>query len=554
MLGCSPLAVYHVTPNAAVLAGPTVGWIPSNNYNERETLIQPTNTGSFDSTGARIRNAYSGATPDASKFYFGLTAGVQYRVPLNTSGTLFALPEVFGTYGVTPLVRGMNWRASSIAGGVSFEYRMFEALPPPPPPPPPPPVQPPQPVKAKPPALSARLAVATLDSLQNERPLKELVIEDYIRTQYRPLLNYIFFDSGPARMPERYHALTKSETSTFDYKALNDYETLPLYYELLNIVGERMRMYPHGTLRIVGCSARPAVGTHHASDLTIARGRAETVFHYLRDVWNIDSSRMKIEARGLPEKPSNAQDSDGQAENRRAEIYSNVPQILEPIFTTDTAHIPKPPIIRFLPSGVAEAGWSHWAIPTTEGPSKLKDFSGKGTLTSHIDWELDKEREASLAALDTIRAVLDVTDRTGQEVESNEVSIPVRHYTLLDKHRVGSTDTIISRYSLILFDFDRSDLGNENRRIAEIVKERISGTSDVRILGYTDRMGTDEYNQTLSAQRARSTERYIGIHNADVRGLGRSVLLYNNALPEGRFYSRTVTVVVTTPYGAAGRK
>ena len=63
-----------------------------------------------------------------------------------------------------------------------------------------------------------------------------------------------------------------------------------------------------------------------------------------------------------------------------------------------------------------------------------------------------------------------------------------------------------------------------------------------------------DYNQKLSAQRARSTERFIGVSNADVRGLGRSVLLYNNALPEGRFYSRTVTVVVTTPFGAAGGK
>ena len=542
MLGLTPLAAYHFTPRATILAGPTLGWIPSNTFTEEETLVQPVNNGTFPG-GSRIRNAYSGATPDASKFYAGLTAGAQYRLPLNESNTLFALPEVFGTFGVTPLASGMNWRANSIAAGVALEYRLFDTPTPLPPPEPikPPPSIPKQVAPAIRPVLNAKLAIATVDSSGDNHPLKELVIEDYIRTQYRPLLNYIFFDSGSAKIPTRYHALQPDETSAFDYNLFNDYETLPLYYELLNIIGQRMRAYPHGKLTIVGCSAdEPSVPN-------ISRARAEAVYRYLHDVWNVDDSRLKIEARNLPEKPSNINDTDGQTENRRVEIYSTVPQILEPIFTTDTVHIPKPSTVRFLPGGESEAGFSHWAIATSEGPIKLKDFSGKGALTPHLDWNLDKEREKDLAKLDTIHAVLQVVDRTEQQAESDEATLPVRHYTLLDKHRLGSTDTIISRYSLILFDFDRSDLGEANRRIADFVKTRVSSQSNVRILGYTDRIGSDEFNQNLSKQRARSIERYIDIHNADVEGLGRSTLLYDNSLPEGRFYSRTVTIVVTTP-------
>ncbi len=383
-----------------------------------------------------------------------------------------------------------------------------------------------------------------MDSLGQERPIKELVIEDYIRTQYRPLLNYIFFDSGSARIPSRYHLLTRSGTSSFDFKRFNDYETLPLYYEVLNIIGKRMKIYHQAVLTIVGCSGRPI---EKASERALSHDRAEAIFQYLHNVWSIDSARMKVQSRGLPEMPSNPNDSDGIAENRRVEIYSDVPEVLEPIFTTDTAHIPKPPVIRFLPGGSAEAGVSHWSIATTEGPIKLNDFSGKGDLSEHIDWDLQKEHERDLATLDTIHAILEIDDTRGHSAESNEVSVPVRHYTLLDKHRVGSTDTIISRYSLILFDFDRSALGEANQRIADFVKARISSKSVVRILGYTDRMGTDAYNQKLSAARAHATERYIGLRDAEVRGLGRSTLLYDNSLPEGRFYSRTVTVIVTTP-------
>ena len=536
MFGLTPLVDYHILPRAALLAGPTVGWMTSNTFTEQETLIQPANNGTFES-GLRVRNVYSGTTPGASKLYLGVTAGAQYVVALNSSNTLFALPEVFGTFGVTPLVSGMNWRASSISGGVSFEYRMFAPITPPPPPPPLPP-------KPKPPALSASLAVATLDSMNNQQPLNEVVIEDYIRTQYRPLLNYIFFDSGSAEIPGRYHSLTSAEAKKYDFKKFNDYETLPLYYEILNIIGSRMHEYPKAKLTIIGCSAS---ATPSPEEHALARGRAEVVFNYLVDIWGIDSNRIRIESRGLPEKPSNPSDTDGQVENRRTELYSNVPQILEPIFTTDTAHVPKPPIVRFLPVTVSAAGVTHWAIARQAGAVPLSSFLGDGPPVSAIDWNLSKESNRDLATLDTIHASLDVTDRARQTAQSSEVSVPVRHFTLLDKHRMGSTDTIVSRYSLILFDFDRSSLGEENRRISDFVKARISAKSRVRILGYTDRMGSDEYNQKLSENRALATQQYIGVRNADVRGLGRSALLFDNNLPEGRFYSRTVTVVVTTP-------
>ncbi|HEY6172349.1 MAG TPA: hypothetical protein VIX80_08840 [Candidatus Kapabacteria bacterium] len=69
----------------------------------------------------------------------------------------------------------------------------------------------------------------------------------------------------------------------------------------------------------------------------------------------------------------------------------------------------------------------------------------------------------------------------------------------------------------------------------------------MKIFGYTDRIGTDEYNTLLSDIRARATQRYLGLDRAEVKGLGRRILLYDNDLPEGRFYSRTVTIVVSTP-------
>ena len=65
-------------------------------------------------------------------------------------------------------------------------------------------------------------------------------------------------------------------------------------------------------------------------------------------------------------------------------------------------------------------------------------------------------------------------------------------------------------------------------------------------MGYTDRTGNLEYNQKLAEQRGVSAQKSLGRDNAKVTGLGSSKLLYNNDFPEGRFYCRTVNIIVKT--------
>ncbi|MDP4242025.1 MAG: OmpA family protein [Bacteroidota bacterium] len=551
MIALMPMAGYSLFSNARILAGPTLGYIAFNNFSERETLIQPVTVGTFEN-GLRTRNVYSGVTPHASKFYFGLNFGAQYQLPLNSSQTLLAFPEAFYSWGLTPLVSGMNWRANSVAIGLLVEYHLRSEPPQLPPTPqpaaipsPPPPVLP----LVAPPVFTVGLSATTIDSASVDgsssvavRPMKRLVVEDYVRIQYRPLLNYVFFDKGSAVIPGRYHAMTSQQLKTYDFHSFNNYPTLQLYYELLNVIGERLREIPNGKITIVGCSDGVEPGGK-----ALSRTRATAVSGYLHDVWGIEAGRMKIESRELPQRPSPIDDSDGAEENRRVEIYSDLWPVVEPILTRDTAHIPKPEILRFLPSSKSSSEVTEWEIAAGESNRKLKDFTGKGALPTHLDWDLRKEPESLLAKLDTIHAVLEATNQHDQEAESNDVPIPVHHYTLPDKHQEGSTDTIISRYSLILFDFDRSELSASNRRIADFVKSRIAQDSRTNIFGYTDRIGSDEYNRQLSELRARTTEQTIGVRATNVQGLGRSVLLYDNTLPEGRFYSRTVSVIVTTP-------
>ena len=102
----------------------------------------------------------------------------------------------------------------------------------------------------------------------------------------------------------------------------------------------------------------------------------------------------------------------------------------------------------------------------------------------------------------------------------------------------------IEKFSLILFDFGSNKLSKENQDITKIIKSKINSKTNVTILGYTDRAGNDDFNLKLSKSRAKAVYTQLSINKAKYEGYGESNLLYNNDLPEGRFYCRTVDIVV----------
>lgn len=94
----------------------------------------------------------------------------------------------------------------------------------------------------------------------------------------------------------------------------------------------------------------------------------------------------------------------------------------------------------------------------------------------------------------------------------------------------------------VLFDFDKADLRPEAAealgRVAEIIRQR--QPRSVRIVGHTDSIGSDEYNQTLSERRARSVEQWLagngggGLPPLQAVGRGEQDPIAPNTQPDGR--------------------
>jgi OOP family OmpA-OmpF porin len=76
-----------------------------------------------------------------------------------------------------------------------------------------------------------------------------------------------------------------------------------------------------------------------------------------------------------------------------------------------------------------------------------------------------------------------------------------------------------------LFDFDKSNLTAKGKstlnRIAQEIKE--SGARNVTITGYTDRLGSAQYNLKLSQQRAQTSKAYLKAQGvtANIKAVGR---------------------------------
>jgi OOP family OmpA-OmpF porin len=103
----------------------------------------------------------------------------------------------------------------------------------------------------------------------------------------------------------------------------------------------------------------------------------------------------------------------------------------------------------------------------------------------------------------------------------------------------------------INFDFDRAEVrGNVTQRLDRVIQLlREMPEVNVRIVGYTDDVGSTEYNRALSLRRAASVREYIvarGIDDArlSVDGHGKSQPLVSNSTPEGRAVNRRVEFVV----------
>jgi len=122
-------------------------------------------------------------------------------------------------------------------------------------------------------------------------------------------------------------------------------------------------------------------------------------------------------------------------------------------------------------------------------------------------------------------------------------------------HLVRPDPTITKgfRYSIV-FDFDKAkSIAEYDKFLTTIVAPLIVDGATVAIHGHTDIIGNETYNQQLSEERAKQTQKIIeraiansGRDNVKFEAVGfgedAAHAPFENNLPEERFYNRTVII------------
>ncbi len=541
-IGLEPLLGYRVWKGLRLHVGGRAGYVARKMFDQKEMLVEPVSVGAFEN-GARIRNELTGREiPDAAPMQYALLGGASWSLPLNAGGTLFMVPEVLYSYNVNTVVKGISWNADALRIGLSLLFAPLPAVAAPA-------RVPERPLTTDPapsPLPSKPALTATVDAMGvfpdgREEPVAEIQVEEFISKQMKPLLSYVFFEEGRSELPSRYVLLQKEETPEFTIDGMSRMTTMEMYHQVLNIIGSRMRQHPLSSITVTGCTSGIS---DESGNPDIARRRAEAVRGYLTKVWSIDPSRIQVQTRGLPEKPSNINDPDGIVENRRVEITSDTWEVVAPVTTHERERTITPPAVRFRPVVRSEAGVEHWSLEVQQQSRTMRMFADQDAPKQVIDWRITTIQAEEMKSEQPLLYTLRVADFAKQEFTAPTGSLPVRVLTVEQKKRDGIPDREIRRFNLILFDFDSPTLTAANQRVASMIRSELGLGGAVRVTGYTDRIGDEVYNQTLSFERARSTAAAIGHPSALVSGQGEAVELYDNNLPEGRFYNRTVEVMV----------
>lgn len=546
-LGIEPSIRRSLWGELSASLGARLGMFTQSSFSQKEQITNPIDRGVFPVELKRVRNEFSGSIPDRTDFIAGLKIGIQYALPLTISKTLYIVPEISYQHSFTPIIKDYSWFAHSLifSAGLQWRFRSSPEMPKPipltPDTVPQKVVQLPKQIIPAPNLMNCSISVSEILPDSTEKPVNTITVEQRRSRHLRPLLNYVFFDEDRSELHSRY---VRTDPLSFNMEDFVNKSTLDTYHSILNIIGWRMQKRRDATLTVVGCNTYIR---NEKNNRILSEARAKVVAAYLTDVWKIEKERIIYEIRNLPQIPSGLRTEEGLAENRRVELKSNIEEIIDPVSTVDTLLYPTPGTVTFRPAILAKNSVKRWKFSVSFQGKDLYFSQGITNVTQPFTLDLNSLPLGSLQNGEKVTAYLEVEDNDGKictSVAEPTISILTIRQKLINR----KVDISRDRYSLILFDYAQSGLSASNKKIMDEVKASISSKSEVVISGHTDRIGSDESNLKLSERRAAEVGRYIGALNTKTFGKGKRDLLYDNDLPEGRFYCRTVMINATNEF------
>lgn len=372
-----------------------------------------------------------------------------------------------------------------------------------------------------------------------------------------PIRNYVFFDEGSSKIPSRYIVLNKGQIANFkeDQIALNtpanmsgrSERQMVVYYNVLNILGDRMVKYPSTAVTLIGSSSEGA------DDGVVM---AQSIKTYLVTVFGIASARIAIEGQVKPvfasEQPGGTRELELLREgDRRVSIESKSPELLmefqsgpttplKPIEIVTMDDNPENNAVVFDMEGSEEI-FTSWNVLLKDERGKTKTYGPytESKVSIPVTTVLGGQPEGDY------KVVLNGNTKSGNVItkEATVHVVPYKAPVIQESIRFS-----------VLYEFNESKSTSiYEKYLTEIVTAKITNGATVMITGHTDIIGEMDYNKNLSMARANDVKVILekslakaGKTNVklEIYGNGEDEQLapFRNKYPEERFYNRTVVI------------
>ncbi len=332
-----------------------------------------------------------------------------------------------------------------------------------------------------------------------------------------PLVNAVFFEAGSAVIPKRYSLRSADSIKTTD--------PVIAHRNVLLVVADLLRRNPGATVICEGATS----GDYEHGDTSLARRRAEAVAQALESV-GVERTRIRTRWSLLPRAASNMDYPEGRAENQRVDITLVNAPLVEYVSKQTFAALVGNLIVHV--GGTAIDGASLELRATGAKP-----VQGLDTGMHRLPVQLRLDPATQNIAIEA-RSIIPDT-----HIESRD-TITIALDTL-ERRRV---ELSTARFEAVLrFEYNSSQLSQENRELLRQLVERIPEGATVEIGGSADVLGDVARNRRLAEDRARVTEDYLRSLSAGkririvARGIERQ---FTDVLPEGRFLNRSIRITL----------
>jgi hypothetical protein len=454
--------------------GLRLGWLINPKYEQSENML---NKDRYFENGTTSRDVSSGDLPTPNNLYSSIDLLVRYK--LKSYHDFDIIPNLSINYGLTNIVKGLDWKVNNIQAGVTLAYNASKPIPIPEPPKPPVRVLLPNPtVKMK--ELNLELNIYADNKFVENEPIDIPITQNYYYDEFI-FPNEIYYNAN--------------QVDKLDYLSEN----------IITAIADKMVANKDIDLKIIA-------KTPNLKDLTetneIVNQRIQNVIALLKEN-GIDSKRIKFENSIISEDFKYPELAD---ESRMIILEtSDKENLVETKAIKDVKVEVQKITLKIEPKIQAEAGLKEF-VGTVFSPIKGNSFAdyGRNGVELFIDDSFLGTNKDNQYADEKLTVFATVTDNDNISVKTQRELI--FHPKYLKKYTnsaiaEGRRELIVVGYSR----FDKANFFSTNQKAKEKVKLALSQGKKVYLTATTDDLGEQSYNDELARRRMNSAIAFLGI-------------------------------------------